>query len=53
MLVKFLEDSMIYPKETAWFQELDEKGNVEELEKSSFYQNDLIGLKQLNEEKKV
>lgn len=49
----FTEDSVVYPKESEWFQELNELMNVEPLEKSAFYQSDLIGLKQLNEAGKV
>ena len=53
MLVMFTEDTMVYPKESEWFQELNELMNVEPLEKSTFYQSDLIGLKSLNEAGKV
>lgn len=49
----FSEDTMIYPKETAWFQGLDKHGNVMKLEDSDFYKNDYIGLKSLNEAKKI
>lgn len=41
---------MIYPKETAWFQELDTKGNVKPLTESDFYNEDYIGLKKLNDD---
>jgi len=54
MLVMFTEDTMVYPKESEWFQTLDSKDNkVVPLEDSDFYKNDLIGLKALNEAKKV
>lgn len=53
MLVMFTEDSMVYPKESEWFQELNENLEVEPLEDSAFYQSDLIGLKTLNEAGKV
>ena len=49
MLVMFTEDTVVYPKESEWFQELNSLMMVEPLEKSAFYQSDLIGLKQLNE----
>lgn len=49
----FTEDTMIYPKETAWFQGLDKHGKVQPLEESDFYKNDNIGLKTLNEAKKL
>lgn len=46
----FSEDTMIYPKETAWFQSLDSKGKkVVPLEDSDFYKQDFIGLKSLKE----
>ena len=49
----FSEDTMIYPKETAWFQSLNEKGEVMKLEDSDWYKNDVIGLKTLNEAGKL
>ena len=49
MLVMFTEDTVVYPKESEWFQELNEFMRVEPLEKSAFYQSDAIGLKTLNE----
>lgn len=49
----FSEDTMIYPKETAWFQGLDKNGKVQPLEDSEFYKQDLIGLKTLKEAGKV
>merc|ERR1712226_1032414 len=54
MLVMFTEDTMVYPKESEWFQPLDDKDKeVVALEDSDFYKNDDIGLKTLNEAKKV
>ena len=54
MLVMFTEDTMVYPKESEWFQTLDDKDkNVVPLEDSDFYKNDDIGLKALNDAKKV
>jgi len=49
----FSEDTMIYPKETAWFQGLDSHGKVMKLEDQPFYSEDYIGLKSLNEAGKV
>ena len=54
MLVMFNRDTMIYPKESEWFGQLDQDG--EELlneEADSFYSNDNIGLKSLDEAGKV
>lgn len=53
LLGMFSNDTMIYPKETAWFQGLDKHGNVEPLQDSVFYKEDLIGLKTLNDAKKI
>lgn len=54
MLVMFTEDTMVYPKESEWFQTLGDKDRkVVPLEDSAFYQNDLIGLAALNTAKKV
>ena len=52
--VKWTDDTMIYPRETAWFQSLDSDAkNVMPLEQSDYYINDLYGLKTLNEAKKI
>jgi palmitoyl-protein thioesterase len=53
LLGMFSEDTMIYPKETAWFQGLDKNGKVQPLEDSDFYKQDYIGLKALNETGKI
>lgn len=53
MLVMFTEDSVVYPKESEWFQGLNNLMKVQPLEKSAFYQEDYIGLKTLNEAGKV
>jgi palmitoyl-protein thioesterase len=53
VLIKFSGDSMIIPKETAWFQFNDKNGKLVDLDKSDFYINDYIGVKQLNEQKKI
>lgn len=53
MLVMFEDDSVLYPKETAWFQQLDTHGNVLPLNGTDFYNNDFIGLKNLTESGKV
>ena len=49
MFIKFSEDTVIYPKETAWFQQLDKNGDLLPLNATDFYNNDYIGLKSLNE----
>lgn len=54
MLVMFSEDTMVYPKESEWFWELqaDEK-TVKPLNETDFYINDYIGLRKLDEAGKV
>jgi palmitoyl-protein thioesterase len=54
MLVMFEQDTVIYPKETAWFQSLAEDGKtVLPLNATTFYQDDYIGVKELNEAGKI
>lgn len=53
VLIKFSKDTMILPKETAWFQFVDEKSQLVELKDSDFYINDYIGVKKLVEENKI
>jgi len=54
MLVMFTEDTMVYPKESEWFQQLNtDMKTVEELKDSTFYKEDFIGLRALDEAKKV
>jgi len=53
MFVMFSEDTMIYPKETAWFWELQADGSVLPLNQTEFYDNDYIGLKTLDQAGKV
>lgn len=54
MLVKFESDTVIYPKETAWFQSLAPDGKtVLPLNATHFYQEDYIGVRELNEAGKI
>jgi palmitoyl-protein thioesterase len=55
MLVMFTEDSVVYPKESEWFQQLslEDEYPVQPLEESDFYVNDYIGLRALNEAGRV
>ena len=53
ILIKFTEDTMIIPKETAWFQFYDANGELQKLEDSELYQKDFIGVKTLNEQGKI
>lgn len=53
MLVAFTEDSMVYPYQSEWFQQMDTEGNLLELEDTEFYTEDWIGLRALDEAGKV
>ena len=53
VLMKFSQDSMIYPKESAWFEFVDQYEKVIPLKESMFYLNDNIGLAELMEKGKV
>jgi len=54
MLVKFSNDTMISPKETAWFQPHDKDGKtVFPNNATDFYNKDYIGLKTLDDGQKV
>lgn len=53
LLVMFDQDTMIHPKETAWFQQMDVEGNVMELDDTDFYNQDFIGLKEMVDAGKV
>ena len=53
MLVMFDADTVIYPKETAWFQSVDTTGKVVPLQDSDFNKKDYVGLAALNTAGKV
>ena len=53
MFIMFANDTMIYPKETAWFWQLQADESITPVTETDFYKNDLIGLKTLNEAGKV
>ena len=53
VLVQFKRDTMITPRESAFFQELDENHNLVEMEDTEIYKKDLFGLKTLNEAGKI
>ena len=47
LFIMFEADSVIYPKESAWFQELDKDGHLKSLDQSKYYTEDFFGLKSL------
>jgi len=49
----FDADTVVYPRESEWFWELEATGKVKDVVDTDFYKNDLIGLKALNEAGKV
>lgn len=53
VMVKFEQDKMIVPKDTAWFGYLNEKGKVVDLRNQTIYTDDFIGLKRLDEQKRL
>ncbi|CAM9409529.1 unnamed protein product [Heterosigma akashiwo] len=53
MLVMFEDDTQIYPKETAWFQQIDQSGAIMALNESAFYSSGSIGFKELDEQGKI
>ena len=53
LLMMFTEDTMVYPKESEWFQQLNADGTVQPLEESDFYTQDYLGVKTLNEANKI
>ena len=53
LFVMFNQDTVIYPKETAWFWQLQADGTILPVNQTDFYKNDLIGLKTLDEAGKV
>lgn len=53
MLTMFTEDSVVYPRQSEWFYQLDDDYNVLTLDQTTWYNDDVLGLKTLNEAGKV
>uniref|UniRef100_A0A0N5AXD8 Palmitoyl-protein thioesterase 1 n=1 Tax=Syphacia muris TaxID=451379 RepID=A0A0N5AXD8_9BILA len=55
VLIKFLEDAVVVPKESEWFGFYKEgdTSKIINMEESQLYKEDRIGLKQLNEKKRL
>jgi len=53
MFVMFSEDTVVYPRESEWFWELQADGSILKVEDTDFYKNDNIGLKTLMDAGKV
>ena len=53
MLVMFATDSVLDPPSTAWFSYYNAQGKIIDMVNQPIYQEDLIGLKTLNEQGKI
>ncbi|KAJ3309697.1 hypothetical protein HDV04_005814 [Boothiomyces sp. JEL0838] len=53
VLIKFEQDHMIVPKETAWFGFYDEKGQVVDLKNQEWYKSNKLGLKDMDSQGKL
>ena len=53
VLIQFKRDTMITPRQSAHFNELDEKHNLVEMKDTKIYKEDLFGLKTLDEAGKI
>lgn len=55
VMVKFLRDSMVQPRESEWFGFYKDENihEIETLQQSRLYQEDLLGLKQMDQEGKL
>ena len=53
VLIQYKRDTMITPRESVYFNELDEKHNLVDMKDTDIYKNDLFGLKTLDEQGKI
>ena len=53
VLIQFKRDTMITPKESAHFQELDEKHKLIDMKDTEIYKKNLFGLKTLDDNNKI
>ena len=53
ILIQYKRDTMITPRQSAYFQELDDKHNLVEMQDTEIYKKDLFGLKTLDEQGKI
>lgn len=54
VLIKFSEDTTLVPKESAFFEELDpDTGAIISFDQTQLYNEDLVGLKSLNLDKRI
>jgi palmitoyl-protein thioesterase len=53
ILVRFEQDQVIKPKDSAWFASLDEKGNLIPLRNQTWYLRDSIGIQTMDKSLKI
>jgi palmitoyl-protein thioesterase len=53
VLIKFKNDDVVIPKESAWFQKYDREYHLEDLKDSVFYKEDFLGLRYLDQNGRV
>ena len=53
ILVRFEQDEVIKPKDSAWFSSLDEQGNVIPLRNQTWYYQDSIGIHTMDKSLKI
>ena len=53
VLIQYKRDTMISPRQSAHFEELDENHNVIPMKDTEIYKKDLFGLKTLDEQGKI
>lgn len=52
-MIMFDNDSVIFPKESEWFGQLDGQGKLVNMEQTEIYEKDTFGLKTLDQEGRV
>ena len=49
LMVKFMHDPIIYPKESSWFGEMNENGEIKPMEETKIFKENKFGLKTLKD----
>ena len=53
LMIKFKHDPIIFPKESSWFGEMNDKGEIKPMEETKLYKENKFGLKTLNEQERI
>lgn len=48
VLVRFINDTIIKPRDSAWFSFFDESGQIKDIHDQDWYKNDTLGIKSLD-----